>query len=122
MGGDIKGETGAMRDFAQLGIPLLKGDLVRAAPGACPSPYGVSIANCPSVIQADLASTERLQRFLTHMTQGLAAYATIALECADIYTAGNDNSTKAIESIRRPRAEGLPDVAPELRPPAPGGK
>ncbi|WP_436501612.1 hypothetical protein [Actinokineospora sp. HUAS TT18] len=115
MGGHINGETTAMENFAQLGIPELGGDLTRAAPEACPSPYGVSMEKCPPLIAADKMSTERLQRFLTHMTQGLTAYSAVALECSRIYADGDDKATRGLEVIRRPPG-GLPEIAPELRP------
>ena len=86
----------------------------RAAPGGT---CGGGLASCAGLSEVNTAATDKLVRFLTHMTQGIDAYVALVSKAAQTYEDGAAWSAAGITDACDDRAPGLPDVAPELAAP-----
>lgn len=82
-----------LRIFGQVRPPEFSGDVTRVAPEVrC----GGGVTGCETVFMADRFATDKLQKFLTHMAQGVAAYGQMVREAAQTYDAASDNASKAL--------------------------
>jgi hypothetical protein len=98
-GGQVNGIPEQMREFAaNLAVPDFGGPLARKPqPAAC----GGGLAECANLSVADSKSTESLQQFLTHVTQGFNAYKSIVNDCAKKYADGEQLSKQEIVAATR---------------------
>jgi hypothetical protein len=117
----INGHPREMDDFSFLASPSLSGEVARAPRDqGCKGGHGFGMQECQKLVTKDREVTIAMQKFLTQVAQGFAAYRSIVHTCAENY--GQAGQLTADEINRRstydPRSN-LPDFAPEFQPPPP---
>jgi hypothetical protein len=101
-----------VRIFAQLQPPQYDGNVTRDAPAnACAN----GLKTCAAMQGADKFATDKLQKFLTHMAQGVAAYVQMVRDAAQTYQEASDAASKALTDKVSAQLGGAAAYNPELK-------
>ncbi|MGV9297353.1 MULTISPECIES: hypothetical protein [Amycolatopsis] len=116
MADQVAGETDQMKRFSENVLGSLSAFPVPRTVVREPDPLcDGGMLECGALAAADNRSTAELHRFITHLTQGFAAYSTFVHRSAVAYVQADlAGRQRLLAGLAAQNGQGLPDSSPEL--------